>query len=431
MLFDSPSPRRRTYAAAVGLLAVLLLPAPAWSETPAKESTETRTDEKAAKSGEAQSSEEQEEEVTLTAGWDGSHPYIKSSDGNFLMKFGGRMQLDYRAYEGSDAPVNSFFLRRARLEAEGELYRHFEFKVQVDFAETGGRKLRDAFLNINANPVFQVKAGQFKAPFSQEELQSSKYIDFVERSSVNNLVPGRTPGVMLHGKASNGFEYAFGFFNGEGALGEATADQPEVFLRLRHTIKLNGGQFAIGAAASNGSTNGTDSFRGRASSRSETFFDDVPVNGGVQRYNAEFWWTQGSYSLRGEYVQTAQMREGLAGAGVDLPVVTGKGYVVQATYLLTGEKKGLKEIKPNRNFLDGNGGAGAWELAYRFERLQMDDRANSNHAIAHTFGVNWWMNKFVRYQANIAFERFNDPLRAPEPGKTNHLAFLTRIQVIF
>ena len=61
----------------------------------------------------------------------------------------------------------------------------------------------------------------------------------------------------------------------------------------------------------------------------------------------------------------------------------------------------------------------------------MDDRASSNHAVAHTFGVNWWMNKFVRYQANIAFERFNDPLRAPEPGETNHLAFLTRIQVMF
>ena len=379
-----------------------------------------------------QSESAQEKEVSLTAGWDGSHPYIRSTDGNFLMRFGGRMQLDYRGYTGTAAPTSSFHIRRARFEVDGNLYKNFEYIIQADFADTGSELLRDAFLNVNYTEKFQMKAGQFKSPFSQEELQSAKYIDFVERSGVNNLVPGRSPGVMAHGALRDGFlGYEVGAFNGQGPLGAATDGRPEVLLRLRLTPwKTEAGQFSFGGAVSNGKNGDGESFLGRPASRSFTFFDRVPVLGEVQRYNAEFWWTFQSLSLRGEYDQTNQFREGLGGGGGNLPGVISKGFVVQTTYLLTGEKKGLRGIKPLRNFRDG-GGLGAWELAARFERLQLDDDVNSNHATAWTLGVNWWLNKFVRYQANVALERFNDPLRAPEPGDTGHVAFLSRIQVVF
>ncbi len=370
------------------------------------------------------------QEPALTAGWDGSHPFIRTSDNTFLMKFGGRMQLDYRAYQGEGAPGNSFFIRRARFEADGHLFKNFEYKVQADFTDSGSRLLRDAYLNINANPALQVKMGQFKEPFSQEELQSSKYIDFVERSSVNNLVPRRSPGVMVHGKR-NGFEYSLGAFNGQGVLRTSNGSRPEAVARLRYTTSLGGGSLGFGGAVSNGNNAGGNSFEGRTASRSVTFFNRVPVNGDLQRYNAEFWWTRGRFSLRGEYDQTNQFREGLEAGGGNLPGVIGKGFVAQATYLFTGETKGIRGIKPKENFLDGNGGRGAWELAYRFERLQLDDSFNANHATAHTIGVNWWMNKFVRYQSNFIFERFNDLLRTPEPGDGNHFSYLSRIQVIF
>ena len=379
-----------------------------------------------------QSPAAQEKEVSLTAGWEGGHPTIRSTDGNFLMRFGGRMQLDYRGYTGADAPTSTFLIRRARLEVDGNLYKNFEYKIQAEFADTGSQLLRDAFLNVNYTEKFQVMAGHFEPPFSQEKLQTSKYIDFVERSSVGNLVPERSPGVMAHGALRDGLiGYEVGAFNGQGILGNATDGRPEVFGRLRVTPwKTDAGQFSFGGAVSNGKNGEGESFRGRAASQSFTFFDPVPVLGEVQRYNAEFWWTYQSFSLRGEYDQSNQFREGLGGGGGNLPGVIGKGFVFQATYLLTGEKKGLQGIKPLRNFRDG-GGLGAWEVAGRFERLQLDDDVNSNHATAWTLGVNWWLNKFVRYQANVAFERFHDPLRAPELGNPDHVGFLSRIQVIF
>ncbi|MGH9336662.1 MAG: porin, partial [Vicinamibacteria bacterium] len=156
-------------------------------------------------------------ETPLTAGFDGSHAFVRSEDGAFLLEFGGRLHLDYRAYsneptaadpEERATPPDSFVLRRARFEAAGTLYKdesnpekdlYFEFKVQADFADVESALLRDGYVNIHVRDEFQVMAGQFKAPFSQEEIQSSKYIPFVERSMLNNLAPSRSPGVMVFG----------------------------------------------------------------------------------------------------------------------------------------------------------------------------------------------------------------------------------------
>lgn len=35
-----------------------------------------------------------DDEGSITAGWDGSHPFIKSTDGNFEMEIGGRLHRD-------------------------------------------------------------------------------------------------------------------------------------------------------------------------------------------------------------------------------------------------------------------------------------------------------------------------------------------------
>lgn len=377
------------------------------------------------------------EKTQVVAGWTSSHPYIRSADGNFRMQFGGRLQFDWRSYNGTSTPPSSFLIRRARLEAEGELYKHFEYKVQADFADSGNVLLRDGYLNINYSKKLQVQFGQFKAPFSQEQMQSSKYIDFIERSSVNNLSPGRSPGLMIHGELTKGkVEYYIGAFNGLGNLQNNTSSTPEGYFRFRLNPFKNSGtetlrNLSFGGAFANGRHKNGDSFRGRTSSRSVSFFNRVPVNGEITRANIEFDWRYKGFSFRGEYDQTHQSRENLSAGGGNLPGVIGKGYFLSTTYLLTGENKSSGGITPNNNFLDGNGGKGAWELALRYENLQMHDSANANRGDAFTFGINWWMNKFVRYQSNFAFERLKDPYRAATFGKNNSFAYLSRIQVIF
>jgi phosphate-selective porin len=53
-------------------------------------------------------------------------------------------------------------------------------------------------------------------PFSREELTSDNFIDFVERSIVNELAPSYDAGVMLWGDLLGVLGYNVGVFNGSG-----------------------------------------------------------------------------------------------------------------------------------------------------------------------------------------------------------------------
>lgn len=84
---------------------------------------------------------------------------------------------------------------------------------------------------------------------------------------------------------------------------------------------------------------------------------------------------------------------------------------------MTGEKKHGR-VDPKRPLFQG--GAGAFELAARFEQLGFDDVAGSNLRRngdrATTFGVNWYVNRFVKIQPNLIIESIRDPQRSPAPS---------------
>jgi phosphate-selective porin OprO/OprP len=394
--------------------------------------------------------EEPTQKAPLTAGFDGSHFFIGSEDKAFELEFGGRLQLDYRAYsdertaEDEDeraTPSNTFLVRRARFEVEGTLFKteanpakdlYFEFKVQADFADTESTLLRDGYLDIHVRDGIQVMAGQFNAPFSQEQLQSSKYIHFIERSMLNNLVPDRSPGVMVHGMtAKRILQYALSLQNDRGELGlNEAAVGPDLFARVRLMPWTSGvfEKLAFGGAVGRGRRDRETLIVGRTSSRSLEFFQPVPLKGGLLRRNLEAAWYYRNLGVETEYVDARAERLGLAEGGGDLPDLDARGYLFQAMCVLTGEKKSDSGITPKRSLHEG--GAGAWEAAFRYERFEVGDPDRAvNVAQTYTFGVNWWLNKFMRYQSNFAFERFRVP--PANFADDSVFAYLTRIQVIF
>jgi phosphate-selective porin OprO/OprP len=157
----------------------------------------------------------------ILAGIEKGKPFLKSTDDNFRLELGGRLQADYHGVEGGARTLtgskldNQFLVRRARFEVDGRLYRWIGFKVEADFTE--GVSLKDAYLDLRFFPELRFRAGQFKVPSSLEELTSSRFIDFVERSMVNELAPARDRGVMLYGDLLGGaVSYALGGFNGTG-----------------------------------------------------------------------------------------------------------------------------------------------------------------------------------------------------------------------
>jgi len=376
------------------------------------------------------------------AGWDKNHAFLRSADGGFETYLTGYGQFDYRGYQAGNHPADTFLVRRARLSLEGKLERYFDFKVEGDFADTTSTLLRDFYINVHRLDEFQLRFGQFKEPFSQEELRSDIYQDFVERSLVNNLAPSRSPGLMASGVIDKGvFEYQIGAFNGKGLLANNNNSSPEGAVRVRFapwkkTNSFLGKGLYFGGAFADGRSLGGSSFRGQMESRSFTYFSPDTINGEYTRANGELTWLLGPATIRAEYDQTNQHRDNLGVGGRNLPGVGAKGYMAQFTYLVTGEEKpDAGAVTPKRNlFGDGKGSAGfgAWELKFRYANLQFTDgTTKSNRADTFYVGPNWYLNRFVKYLLDVGFERYKDPVRSPKPGDRNFFVVLSRIQIAF
>ena len=383
--------------------------------------------------------EKKSAEKNTAAGWRDKRPFIRSDDGNRQIEFIGYGQADFRAYQRGRVPVNSFVMRRARLGIRGKLYQYYEFNMVGDFADTESALLRNLYVNINYLEGLQFRFGQFKEPFSQEELHSSSYLDFVERSMVNNLAPGRSPGAQIWGELfGEAVQYQLGAFNGKGVLAANTSNTPEVVARLRFAPWVNTNLALLqglrfGGAYADGRTKGEKSLKGRTESRSITFFSATPVNGDFTRANGELTYVTGPFAYRTEYVQTRQAREGLGPNGGDLAAIVAKGYMAQLTYLLTGEKKPEDgALIPRRGVLGAGGesGLGAWEIKLRYSSLRVNDGALNPRAEVYSTGLNWYLSNYVKYVVDVNLERFSNPAVSPRADKKNFMTVLARVQFL-
>jgi len=374
------------------------------------------------------SSTQQQPKHGLLAGWGDDHAFIRNESGTFETDFNGYSQLDFRGYSTGLHPPNTFIVRRARMSMEGRVNRYFEWRIEGDFADTNSTLLRDFYVNIHRIDEFVMRFGQTRQPFSQEEMRPDNYQEFVERSLVNNLAPSRSPGVMAYGKLGDGvFEYQTGAFNGKGLLALNNNGTPDTALRLRFNPWRRSDNFWIkglifGGAYGQGRNFNGQSIKGVTPSQI-TFFQPDTVNGRLYRANGELTWLLGPATLRAEYDQSNQLRANLGPGGTNLPGVLAKGYVVQFSYLLTGENKpDIGYVVPKRNLFDrgadGRTGLGAWELKFRYDNLRIfDGTLKSNRADTFYFGPNWYMNKHVRYLLDFGFERFRHPATLPGPGQ--------------
>jgi phosphate-selective porin OprO/OprP len=376
------------------------------------------------------------------AGWDIAGAFLRSADGSYETRIGGFAQFDFRGYQEGDHPPNTYAVRRARMRIEGTLNRYFDYRVEGEMADTTSILLRDFYVRIDRSEKARLTFGQFREPFSQEELRPEPSQDFVEKSLVNLLAPARSPGIMLSGIFNRGvFEYQVGSFNGKGMLRDNNNGTPENALRLRFSPWRNTQAFwlkgfSFGGAFAHGKNIGGTSLRGQTASRSFTFFTPEAVNGTIIRANAEFTWLLGPAVLRVEYDQTNQDRTGLALDGSNLPGVVAKGYMAQFTYLLTGETKSANGSTAPKHALfsneNGKLGLGAFELKARFDDLLIGNgTAKSNRSQTLYVGSNWYMNRFLKHMLDFGFERFQDPLRSPRPGERNYFVILSRLQVAF
>jgi phosphate-selective porin OprO and OprP len=389
-------------------------------------------------------------EPPLTAGWNGEHFFIRSPDGQFSISPYGYVDTDYRAYIGDGTPANTFVVRRARFGFQGNYGSHFDFALLTDANSTTGAIVRDVYLNVRVRPEFQFQAGQFKEPFAQETGIGATNLDYTERGLQALLYPCavtafRCPGITVHGDIDHGvMQYWVGAFNGRGGVVANVVNEPEIVGRLRFYPWRNTNNnwfkdFAFGGSISHGHSRGLSgdvSFSGTIPDQTYTFFPSLPINGPINRYEGEFTYLKGPSAVRGEYVQLQEQRDGtgaetVGGLGfLTLPGVGAKAWNISTTYLVTGEKRpenGTPRVKRPLFGPDTPGGQGrgwgAWELGVRYSGIQANAPAvnllsyytpgfvpgYNYHTDQITFGVNWYLNYWIKYQFNVNVNQLKQP----------------------
>ncbi len=156
----------------------------------------------------------------VLAGFYKGNFFIRDAENKFRFSPKLRLQVDaIAAFPEKEAGTKpTIFIRRARPELSfGLLKERIQVYLAAEIKKDGAAT--DAWIRAFIHPWFSVQAGQFTVPFSLETITSDKYIDFMERASINtNLTPaGKEPGVMVFGGFKDQlFVYHVGIFNGSG-----------------------------------------------------------------------------------------------------------------------------------------------------------------------------------------------------------------------
>jgi len=141
--------------------------------------------------------------------------WFASQDGNYKLQFGGIIQADGRFFTtGDDSTGSTFYLNRARPILTGTLWKYYDFNITPDFGQ-GKVVIQDAFINNTMFDYANFQAGKYKAPFDLERLQVDRYLEYSQRSEIQNLVPNRDIGAKLHGSLfENRLTYQIALMNG-------------------------------------------------------------------------------------------------------------------------------------------------------------------------------------------------------------------------
>ncbi len=345
---------------------------------------------------------------------------FKTYDDSVEMRIGGRLHNDW-TWIGADSAIRDEFtdtndgvqFRRARLYIRGDAHDFMHWRLQFDFAGSDVA-FRDVYAAFTDILPFRVAVGQFKEPFSLDELTSSNNITFIERALPTAFAPSRNVGIMFSDSVMDQqMTWAAGVFRETDDRGRAVASSGyNATGRVTYTpIYENEGADVLHLGAAYTYKNPQDNeYRVRQRPEAgitERFIDtQSPAGQDISTDNVgilglETAWVNGPFSLQGEYMKA--MADG-KGAQQDVDF---DGWYVQGSYWLTGENRNYSRgsgtfgyVNPIDNF-GKDGGLGAWELAARYSELDLNDKNIEGGKLENiTVGLNWHLNPNARVMWN-------------------------------
>ena len=293
-----------------------------------------------------------------------------------LPRISGYLQL---GYEWHDRGTSEFFVRRVRLDLQGDLAPRLDYRFHIELAHP---QLLDAFLRYRPFEQLNLQAGAFKIPFSIENTEyppfSVEFIDYplvlIRLMGFNDISGHASTGRGLGGHLYGGFirrggEHLLGYnlalLNGEGINAHDRNRSKDVVARL--TLRPTAGLLLAASG-----------YWGRYGERS---LDRV-------RYGAGGRYDRGRFMLRGEYIWG---RTEVAAAGDEQP---------------------LRRQRSQGWFL-----AGGWRASAKFFPVVRYDSFDEDMELGYgqnnyTLGLLWTPWRFFRFQLDYTYEEHRASQRA-------------------
>ena len=328
--------------------------------------------------------------------------------------------------------------RRARIYLSGTAWEHWDWKFQFEMedADDSGMTIEDAFIKYKGWGPASVTIGQRKAPFSLNELTSSKYITFIERAAPSNLfvsesigIGNRAPGITLENTGKN-HTLTGGFYlmrqrgdaSDDGEFTDSAGDVVEVELgtdsiserkiddgwgvtgRLTWLpVNLSGNQL-IHTGAGFGYKHYPNERVNRFRVRPGVSEGDRIVDSDRSIAADNFWGMNlEAASIWGPFAASAEYYYGdFDGTGISGDTDM-EGFYVQGSYFLTGEsrryKNGVFSSVKVKNPL-GGGGWGAWELGLRYSSTDLGAGIGADAGDVLSAALNWYVNNNMMFKLN-------------------------------
>ncbi|HQR06144.1 MAG TPA: porin [Gemmatales bacterium] len=435
-------------------------------------------------------------DLTASVRWDPSIAgfRIETPNKDFSMHVGGRFQYDSVWF--TESPLvhpqtqigelyDGTFFRRVRMNLDGKFQEVFEYNFEYAFENTQQliTGLDEMWVGITQVPYLgSIRVGHMKVPQGLEGdmVSSSKAMTFMERASYtdafyNNFAPGIWTGnsvldqhltwaAMYYRteRGSNGADFGDGEYAATGRItmlpiyenegrcllhlgasstwraaelgGNELSGNRTITLQARPELRDAQGDFGNNPSTLPGDT-------ARMVSTGALTCTNAYVNG------AEVLAIMGPLSFQAEWALTTLTD---VEKGTTRQNRTFNGGYAQVSYFLTGENRlydrrlgrlGSLYVNPDENFWavkdeDGNfnHGLGAWELAFRYSYLNLNDGPVEGGVMQGlTVGLNWYLNTNVKLQFDyVDNARWHRDGGSPPGNNTGVVqGFGVRTQILF
>jgi phosphate-selective porin OprO/OprP len=413
-------------------------------------------------------------DLDLKVKWKGA-PELTSGDGKkFKFKVRGRIMTDYNGID-QDEPItgegdiSAVELRRARLGVEGVVFYDWKYKFEVDFAadEVAIKDAYVAYANwLKSIEMSEIRIGNQYVYASLEEITSSRFITFMERAAFTDAFLPSVEGdrqigiAMLLGDEHWSFQsgyYGASVGPGNDMPGQEEFDTDKTTWVIRGTVapinrEVNGvhqvlhlggsyrhrdsGTLNCGTGICDGE-NALYQYRAKGADfhLADRFVDTPQFSKADDMWHLEGAAVWGPFSVQGEYSQLEA--EGVAAfteADLFAPVnPTYEGWYVDASWYLTGETRNYEgstgefgRTKVKNPVWNGSGGWGAWQIAARYDVIDLSDKGVAMQAAyscsecgeqeTWLIGVNWLLTDYTAIKLQVAQSKITGGNGGLPPG---------------